>query len=106
LYVGPAIGHVFAYEYWIRGETLHVGTAWFIGRPGEGGDESGWHIEGTQCDPAAWPARYAWSYRRGRLTGEFNGENTYARYLVLSAEEEPCAKRRRMLEGVWESLGD
>jgi hypothetical protein len=25
--------------------------------------------------------------------------------IVLNAEEEPCAKRRRMLEGVWESEG-
>jgi hypothetical protein len=86
-------------------ETLYVGTAWFLDGP-EGGDYAGWGVAAAfQCDPGEWPARYSWSSRTGRLLGRFNGEDTYARYIVLNAEEEPCAKRRRMLEGVWEGLG-
>jgi hypothetical protein len=105
LLVGPSIDHVFGYEYWIRAKTLYVGTAWFLDGP-EGGDYWGWGVAGAfQCDPGAWPARYSWSSRRGRLLGRFNGEDSYAPYIVLNAEEEPCAKRRRMLEGVWEGLG-
>jgi len=103
--VGPSIKHAYGYEYWIRGDKLYVGTAWFVGAPGELGDYSGWQLAGTQCGPGAWPARYKLSYQRGRPVGGSEGVTGYARNLVLAAEKEPCAKRRRILEGIWEGFG-
>jgi hypothetical protein len=106
LAVGPSVDHVFSYEYWIRGRTLYLGTAWFFGVPGLGGSSAGWTTAGTfQCEPGAWPARYRWSNQRGPVTGRFNGVNTYAHYVVLTAEKDSCAERRHLLEGTWYSLG-
>ncbi len=106
LAVGPSVDHVFSYEYWIRGRTLYLGTAWFFGVPGLGGSSAGWTTAGTfQCEPGAWPVRYRWSNQRGPVTGRFNGVNTYAHYVVLTAEKDSCAERRHLLEGTWYSLG-
>ena len=96
---------VSAYEYWVRGHTLHVGTAWFAGTPDDLTAYAGWDLAQPRCPPGAWPATYTWSNEQGRRTGRFQGENTYAPYLVLTAERDPCAARRRLLEGTWEGLG-
>jgi hypothetical protein len=103
--VGRSPGQAFAYEYWVKGHTLHLGTAWFSGAPGESARFAGWGAGGIQCPAGTWSARYTWSRRQGRVTGRFEGEDTYADNLILTAEEDPCAKRRRMLEGVWEGFG-
>jgi hypothetical protein len=110
LFVGPARNGSFAedvsaYEYWVRGHTLHVGTAWFAGTPDDLTAYAGWDLAQPRCPPGAWPATYTWSNEQGRRTGRFQGENTYAPYLVLTAERDPCAARRRLLEGTWEGLG-
>jgi hypothetical protein len=103
--VGRSPDQAFAYEYWVKGHTLHLGTAFFSGAPGKSRPVAGWGAAGTQCPPGKWSARYAWSRRQGRVTGRFNGEDAYAENLVLTAEKESCAKRRRILEGVWEGFG-
>ncbi len=105
LRAGRTHEHVFGYEYWLRGKKLYVGTAWFLGSADEPGNYSGWLHFGTQCKPGDWPARYSWSYKRGRFLGRFNDEDVFARYLVLTADEEPCRLRRSTLEGVWQGFG-
>jgi hypothetical protein len=103
--VGRSPDQAFAYEYWLKGHTLHLGTAFFSGAPGESARFAGWGAGGIQCPAGTWSARYTWSRRQGRVTGRFEGEDIYADNLILTAEKDPCAKRRRMLEGVWEGLG-
>jgi hypothetical protein len=110
LFMGPArkgsfAEDVSAYEYWVRGHTLHLGTAWFTGTPEDPTAYAGWDLAQPRCPPGAWPATYIWSYEQGRRTGRFQGENTYAPYLVLKAERDPCAARQQLLEGTWEGLG-
>jgi hypothetical protein len=105
LLVGRSFEQIFGYEYWVQGKTLYVGTAWSLGGPGAAYSLRGWHVTGTQCGAGAWPARYTWSNVRGRFLGRFNGEGIYARYLVLSAQEEPCAERHKLIEGVWANQG-
>jgi hypothetical protein len=47
--VGRSPDQAFAYEYWLKGHTLHLGTAFFSGAPGESARFAGWGAGGIQC---------------------------------------------------------
>ncbi len=99
LWVGRSVERAFAYELAVDARTFRVGSPIFIGR---GGIEQGWHLKGSLCAPDGPPATYTWSYMDGHLRGRSEGKNVYATLLVLTAKKEPCKRRQRLLEGVWE----
>jgi hypothetical protein len=42
LWIGRSSNHAFAYEYWVRGHSLYLGTPFFSGAPGEVRPAQGW----------------------------------------------------------------
>jgi hypothetical protein len=103
-WVGRSIDRASMYELWADERRFHVGLPIFIGSTTTPGGEQGWTFDGVQCPPTGSEATYEWSWTKGRLVGHFQGEKQFARYLVLEADDEPCAARRRILEGVWEGV--
>jgi hypothetical protein len=103
-WVGRSIDHAFMYELWADERRFHVGLPIFIGSTSAPGGEQGWTFDGAQCPPTGSEGTYEWSWTKGRLVGHFQGEEQFARYLVLEADNEPCAARRRILEGTWEGV--
>jgi hypothetical protein len=103
-WVGRSIDRASMYELWADERRFHVGLPIFIGSTTTPGGEQGWTFDGVQCPPTGSEATYKWSWTKGRLVGHFQGEKQFARYLVLEADDEPCAARRRILEGVWEGV--
>jgi hypothetical protein len=101
LWIGRSSNHAFAYEYWVRGHSLYLGTPFFSGAPGEVRPAQGWGAPGTQCRPRPSPAEYAWAF--SELPRWVNGPSSRA--LVLKPMKEPCAQRRRLLAGVWQAFG-
>ena len=102
LWVGRSLDHVFAYELSGNRTVWRVGPPIFRGVPGAGQVVFGWHLRGSACGPE--PATYVWSDRKRTLLAE---DQAYEGYdLVLHAKSDQCDQRRRLLEGVWESLGD
>ncbi len=97
LWVGRTVEHAYAYELSADPRRFRIGVPIFIGSHDQAGDMSGWLFKGYQCASDGPPATYAWS--RTEPFGPFS-----ERHLVLTARHEPCAKRRRILEGVWELL--
>jgi hypothetical protein len=104
LWIGRSNEQAFAYEYWVKGNILHLGTAFFSGAPGDPRPVQGWGgAEGTQCGSGASPARYSLASKEfpGRSYRDFAGLG----YIVLTVKQEPCAERGRLLAGVWEGFG-
>jgi hypothetical protein len=102
VWVGRSLDHVFAYELSGNRTVWRLGPPIFRGEPGAGQVVFGWHIRGSECGPD--PATYVWSERRRTLLAE---DQAYEGHdLVLHAKSDQCDERRRLLEGVWESLGD
>jgi hypothetical protein len=95
----------FAYGLSADRPTLRVSTPIFIGSERFAGAVGGWSVLGYQCAPDGPPATYVWSWKKGRMTGRFDGEPVYTTYLVLRARAEPCEQRRRLIEGTWENAG-
>lgn len=93
----------FAWEISSDGKHVYLGTPIYL--DGFGGPAS-WHgyrkLTEVLCAPDGPPATYAWSVTQGRrlLLG------SRSRYLHLRALNEPCDKRRRLLEGVWDEIQD
>jgi hypothetical protein len=98
LWVGRTVERAYIYELAAADpRRFRIGVPIFIGSHDRAGDMSGWFFKGFQCAPDGPPATYALSWTE--RFGAFN-----ARHLVLTARHEPCAKRRGILEGVWELL--
>jgi hypothetical protein len=95
--------HNFAWEISGDGQRVRLGTPIFLAEESHadaGSDFNG--VDETLCAPDGPPATYAWSSTRGRVVFSYNGYDEHAKNLTLRAVKEPCAERRRLLEGVWE----
>jgi hypothetical protein len=98
LWVGRTVEHAYIYELAAADpRRFRIGVPIFMGSHDQAGGKQGWFFKGYQCAPAGPPATYALSWTE--RFGAFN-----ERHLVLTARHEPCAKRRGILEGVWELL--
>lgn len=102
LLVGRSVERAYAYELSADAKAFHIGVPIFMGSHDVAGNSFGWRFKGSQCASDGPPATYAWSYRKGRYAGRFDGRDQYHTYLVLKARDEPCEPRRRILEGTWE----
>jgi hypothetical protein len=94
LWVGRAFEHAYAYELSATKSRFRVGPPIYRGSDGT---ISGWTFRGYQCPPDDPPGTYRWS-----RTEPFGPDNE--KYLVLKATNDPCPKRQRLLEGVWDLL--
>jgi hypothetical protein len=104
LWVGRSNEHAFAYEYWVKGNVLYLGTAFFSGAPGEPRPVYGLSAAGTQCGSGAPPpAQYAFASKE--FPGRSYSESVGFGYIELRVEKDSCAERRRLLSGVWEGFG-
>jgi hypothetical protein len=97
LWVGRTVKHAYIYELSASRRRFRVGVPIFLGSHNRAGDMQGWFFKGYQCAPDGPAATYVWSWTEP--FGPFN-----ERHLVLKAKDEPCPKRRGILEGVWELL--
>jgi hypothetical protein len=98
LWVGRTVEHAYIYELAAADlRRFRIGVPIFMGSHDRAGGKQGWFFKGFQCAPDGPPATYALSWTE--RFGAFN-----ERHLVLAARHEPCAKRRGILEGVWELL--
>jgi hypothetical protein len=98
LWVGRTIDRAYLYELSASRNRLEIGVPIFIGSHGETTTISGWSFTGYQCPADGPPATYSWSWTKERF-GPFNEQ-----HLILKAEREPCAARRKILQGLWEIL--
>ena len=97
----------FAWEMSSDRKRVYLSTPIFKGSHAEPGKVHGYReLDDVLCSPDGPPAVYAWSHMKGRVLSRYRGENYYAQYLRLNAVEDPCAERRRMLEGVWDEITD
>lgn len=96
--------HGFAWEMSSDSKRVYLGTPIFLGFPAVAGVDGFNQVERVLCAPDGPPATYTWAETKGRLLGTYQGKSDYARYLRLRAVKEPCEKRRRLVEGVWDEV--
>jgi hypothetical protein len=93
----------FAWEISSTDRRVRPGTPIYLD---PAGPSAGWygyrHLNTVLCALDGTPASYTWSLTPGRVYYR----NYRTRWLHLQAVKEPCDKRRRMLEGVWEEIED
>jgi hypothetical protein len=93
----------YAWEISSDGKHVYLGTPIYLDSTGGPGSWYGYReLTEVLCAPDGPPATYAWSAMRGRRLSS----GYHSRYLHLRAVNEPCDKRRRMLEGVWDEIQD
>ncbi|SRR6266508_457891 len=98
--------HGFAWEMSSDSKRVYLGTPIFLGFPAVAGFAGFHQVEGVLCAPDGPPATYTWAETKGRLLSTYQGKSYYARYLQLRAVKDPCAKRRRLVEGFWDEITD
>jgi hypothetical protein len=97
LWVGRGYEQMFIYELSADARRFYVGVPIFRGSHERGVVDSGRHVHGFQCPPNGPTATYAWSWTKDPF-----GPLPSTEHLVLKAEQEPCAARQTILEGLWE----
>lgn len=98
LWVGRRIERAYLYELSATRRRLRIGVPIYLGSHGVTTTIAGWAFRGYQCASGGPAATYTWSWTKERF-GPFN-----ERHLLLKADREPCAARRRILQGLWEIL--
>jgi hypothetical protein len=99
--------HGFAWEMSSDRTRIYLGTPIFLAEGAHVGNPAGYaRLEQPLCPGDDSRGIYAWTETRGRVRSTYKGKNDYWRNLTLRAVHEPCNKRKRLVEGVWDELAD
>ena len=96
IWIGRSVQRAYAYEVTGNAKTLKVLAPIQKAPPNIDFNQYGWHFKGDLCTPAGPFATYT--------INELDLGDPYSAGFSLSARRDPCAKRRALLEGIWQRI--